>query len=310
MPEQEYVWLPRADVLRFEEISRLADVFIGCGIDKIRITGGEPLLRRDLPALVRMLSDKGRLEDLALTTNGVLLARMAPALREAGLHRVTVSLDTLLPDRFTALTRLRAHGEVLDGIRAAREAFGEVKLDAVVIRGINDDEIVPLMRYAQANDAEIRFVEYMDVGGATDWAIEKVVSRREILEVLAAAYGPIDELREESSAPAQRFRLQDGTVFGVIASTTTPFCRTCDRSRLTADGVWYRCLYATKGTDLRAPLRTGASDDDIRMIVERDWRARDDRGAERRLEERDRATFVSRDTLRADPHLEMHTRGG
>jgi cyclic pyranopterin phosphate synthase len=310
MPEQDYVWLPRADVLRFEEISRLVDIFIDCGIDKVRLTGGEPLLRRDLPALVRMLSNKGRLEEIALTTNGILLTQLAALLREAGLHRVTVSLDTLRPERFTTLTRLNAHAAVLDGIRAARDVFGHVKLDAVIVRGINDDEIAALLEYAKANEAEIRFVEYMDVGGATTWSIEKVFSRLDMLEAVERAHGAIEEIREESSAPAQRFRLRDGTVFGIVASTTTPFCRTCDRSRLTADGMWYRCLYATSGTDLRAPLRTGFSNDQIRVLIEEAWRARDDRGAERRLEERDRSTFIPRDALRTDPHLEMHTRGG
>ncbi len=310
MPEQHYVWLPRADVLRFEEISRLVDVFIACGIDKVRLTGGEPLLRRDLPALVKMLSAKGRLEDIALTTNGILLGQQARALRQAGLGRVTVSLDTLQPDRFTALTRLDAHAAVLDAVRVARDVFGHVKLDAVIVRGVNEDEVVALMEYAKANEAEIRFIEYMDVGGATAWSIEKVVSRREILETLERAYGAIEEIPEESSAPAQRFRLADGAVFGVIASTTTPFCATCDRSRLTADGLWYRCLYATRGMDLREPLRAGKSDEEIRALIEDAWRARDDRGAERRLEERDRSTLIPRDALRTDPHLEMHTRGG
>ena len=163
---------------------------------------------------------------------------------------------------------------------------------------------------AKANQAEIRFIEYMDVGGATAWSMEKVVSRGEMLATLASQYGAVEEIREESSAPAQRFRLPDGTVFGIIASTTTPFCRSCDRSRITADGVWYRCLYATAGIDLRAPLRAGHSDAHIRALVDQAWRSRDDRGAERRFEERDRSTFVPRDALRTDPHLEMHTRGG
>jgi cyclic pyranopterin phosphate synthase len=310
MPEQEYVWLPRPGVLRFEEIARLVHVFTEIGIDRVRLTGGEPLLRRDLPALVRMLAATGRLEDIALTTNGILLAQLARPLRDAGLQRVTVSLDTLRPDRFLALSRLDAHAAVLEGIRSAREVFGHVKLDAVILRGTNDDEIVPLMEYARANEAEIRFIEYMDVGGATSWSIEKVVGRLEMLEILAREYGTIDEIREESSAPAQRFRLPDGTVFGIVASTTTPFCRTCDRSRLTADGLWYRCLYATSGLDLRGPLRAGHSDAHLRSLIEEGWRARDDRGAERRLEERDRSTFIPRDALRTDPHLEMHTRGG
>ena len=310
MPEQEYVWLPRPDVLRFEEITRLVHVFTEIGIDRVRLTGGEPLLRRDLPALVRMLAATDRLEDIALTTNGILLAQLARPLRDAGLQRVTVSLDTLRPDRFLALSRLDAHAAVLEAVRSARKVFGHVKLDAVILRGTNDDEIVPLMEYARANEAEIRFIEFMDVGGATSWSIEKVVGRLEMLEILAREYGTIDEIREESSAPAQRFRLPDGTVFGIVASTTTPFCRTCDRSRLTADGLWYRCLYATSGLDLRGPLRAGHSDAHLRSLIEEGWRARDDRGAERRLEERDRSTFIPRDALRTDPHLEMHTRGG
>jgi cyclic pyranopterin phosphate synthase len=310
MPEQEYVWLPRPDVLRFEEIARLVHVFTEIGIDRVRLTGGEPLLRRDLPALVRMLAAMDRLEDIALTTNGILLAQLARPLRAAGLQRVTVSLDTLRPDRFLALSRLDAHAAVLEAVRSARQVFGHVKLDAVILRGTNDDEIVPLMEYARANEAEIRFIEFMDVGGATSWSIEQVVGRLEMLEILAREYGTIDEIREESSAPAQRFRLPDGTVFGIVASTTTPFCRTCDRSRLTADGLWYRCLYATSGLDLRGPLRAGHSDAHLRSLIEEGWRARDDRGAERRLEERDRSTFIPRDALRTDPHLEMHTRGG
>ncbi len=310
MPEHEYTWLPRPDVLRFEEIARLVHVFIALGTDKVRLTGGEPLLRRDLPALVAMLAATGRLNDIAMTTNGVLLSQMAAPLRDAGLQRVTVSLDTLRPDRFIALTRMDTHAAVLDGIRTAREVFGRVKLDAVIVRGTNDDEIVPLLDYAKANGAEIRFIEYMDVGGATGWSMDKVVSRQEILATLAARYGNVEEIHEESPAPAQRFRLPDGTIFGVIASTTTPFCRSCDRSRITADGVWYRCLYGTAGLDLRGPLRAGHSDAHIRALIEDAWRARDDRGAERRLEERDRSTFVPRDALRTDPHLEMHTRGG
>ncbi len=304
------MWLPRPDVLRFEEITRLVHIFIDIGIDRVRLTGGEPLLRRDLPALVRMLSATGGLNDIALTTNGILLAELGRPLRDAGLQRVTVSLDTLRPDRFLAVTRLDAHGAVLEGVRSAREVFREVKLDAVIVGGTNDDEIVPLMEYAKSNDLEIRFIEYMDVGGATAWSIKKVVSGQRILEVLARQYGRIEEIREESSAPAQRFHLLDGTVFGVIASTTVPFCRACDRSRLTADGLWYRCLYATTGVDLRAPLRAGHSDAHIRSLVEDGWRARDDRGAERRLEQRDRSTLVPREALRTDPHLEMHTRGG
>jgi cyclic pyranopterin phosphate synthase len=310
MPEAEYVWLPRQDLLQFEEMSALVDVFADAGVDKIRLTGGEPLLRRDLPNLVRMLADKRAVTDLALTTNGVALAGQAAALRAAGLHRITVSLDTLRPDRFQALTRFDALPQVLAGIEEARRHFPAVKLDAVVIRGTNDDEIVPLMEYSRRIGAEVRFIEYMDVGGATQWTPERVVSRQEMLTLLGREYGPIAALAEDTSAPADRFRLPDGTVFGVISSTTDPFCRRCDRSRLTADGVWYRCLYATAGTDLRTPLRAGLSHEDILAIVKSGWTARADRGAEERLALRHREPLVPASSLKKDPHLEMHTRGG
>ena len=310
MPEAEYVWLPRADILQFEEISTLVDVFIRAGVDRIRLTGGEPLLRRDLPELVRMLSGKPTIRDLALTTNGVALAEQAHALHEAGLHRITVSLDTLQPKRFLALTRFDALPQVLAGIDAASQRFGTVKLDAVIMRGTNEDELVPLLEYGKRVKAEVRFIEYMDVGGATRWSHDRVVSRQEILAVLEQQYGPIAAIVEDSSAPADRFRLPDGTVFGIISSTTAPFCRTCDRSRLTADGMWYRCLYATSGTDLRSPLRAGQSREDLLNVVTKEWSARADRGAEERLAVGVRSPLVPASSLKNDPHLEMHTRGG
>ena len=311
MPEEEYVWLPREDLLTFEEIRELVDMFSELGIDKVRLTGGEPLLRKDLPTLVSMLAANRRLHDLAMTTNGILLAEHAQALYDAGLHRVTVSLDTLRPERFKRLTRRDTHGKVLQGIQAAEQAgFTGLKLDTVVIRGTNEDELVALIEYGKRVEAEVRFIEYMDVGGATQWSMDKVVSRAEILAHLEHHYGPISSIREISSAPAERFRLADGTVFGIIASTTTPFCRSCDRSRLTADGMWYLCLYAQKGIDLRTPLRAGASREDIRTLIASTWQRRDDRGAEQRQELRVRGVLVQIEGLREDPHLEMHTRGG
>jgi cyclic pyranopterin phosphate synthase len=310
MPEKEYVWLPKNDILHFEEISRVVDVFVQLGVDKVRLTGGEPLLRRDLPELVRALAAKTGIKDLALTTNGILLAEQAKALHHAGLHRLTVSLDTLHPDRFEALTRSRALDEVREGIRSAAPLFGGLKLDTVVIRGVNDDELVSLVEYAREVSAEIRFIEYMDVGGATGWSMAKVVSRHEILEQLTRHYGTIEPVVEESSAPADRFRLPDGTIFGIISSTTAPFCRDCDRSRLTADGVWYLCLYAAAGTDLRGPLRAGATNDDLKALLTRRWKERDDRGAEERLSVRNRSSLIPLSSLKKDPHLEMHTRGG
>jgi cyclic pyranopterin phosphate synthase len=314
MPEEEYVWLGRESLLTFEEMARLVEVFTGLGVDKVRLTGGEPLLRRGVSQLVGMLSAQPAIRDLAMTTNGVLLAEQAAALRAAGLHRVTVSLDTLRPERFRALTRRDAHAAVLRGLDAVQAAgFGGLKLDTVVMRGVNDDELVDLVEFARARAAEVRFIEYMDVGGATLWSREKVVSRAEILERLGARYGGVEPLRDDSWAPAERFRLPDGTVVGIIASTTAPFCRTCDRSRLTADGTWFLCLYAQKGVDLRTPLRDGASTEELRALITGVWTRRRDRGAEERKELEAtgiRGVLVEVEGLRRDPRLEMHTRGG
>jgi cyclic pyranopterin phosphate synthase len=312
MPEDDYVWLPREDVLHFEEISSLVDVFVALGVDKIRLTGGEPLLRRDLASLVGMIARKPGIKDLALTTNGVLLEQQIDALKAAGLGRITISLDTLDRGRFKALTRFDELDAVHAGIRAARRAFERVKIDTVVIRGVNEDELVSLIEYGRDANAEVRFIEYMDVGGASRWSPDRVLPRHEILEALARHYGEITTVDEPgSTAPAERFALRDGTTFGIIASTTEPFCRTCDRSRLTADGMWYLCLYATRGIDLRAPLRRGASADDLQALVAAGWRGRRDRGAEERLALGERRAFVPvQDLLRKDPHLEMHTRGG
>ncbi len=311
MPEKDYAWLPREDLLRFEEISALVEIFVGLGVDKLRLTGGEPLLRRNLDSLVLMLAAREGVRDLALTTNGVLLAESATALKQAGLHRLTVSLDTLRPERFETLTRSSAHPRVLEGIEAASQAgFRSLKLDAVVIRGFNEDEIVDLVEFGKGVGAEVRFIEYMDVGGATRWSPDRVFSRDQILRTLEEHYGAVKRVAEVSSAPAERFALPDGTIFGIIASTTAPFCRSCDRSRLTADGVWYLCLYARAGTDLKKPLRTGASREEIAGLMASAWKQRKDRGAEVRLETVNRAPFIRIEELRKDPHLEMHTRGG
>jgi cyclic pyranopterin phosphate synthase len=310
MPEAEYVWLPRQDILDFEEIETLVDVFTGLGVDKVRLTGGEPLLRRGLPDLIARLAARDSIRDLAMTTNGVLLAAHVEALRSAGLHRLTVSLDTLDRQRFTDLTRADELERVLAGIGAAAPLFPGLKLDTVVIRGVNDDELVNLIEFARGHGAELRFIEYMDVGGATHWSMARVVSRDEILATLAGHYGPITAVPESSSAPADRYQLPDGTVFGVIASTTAPFCEACDRSRLTADGLWYLCLYAATGTDLRRELRAGRSAQEIAETIRKTWVAREDRGAETRLATRDRSALIPIDRLRRDPHLEMHTRGG
>jgi cyclic pyranopterin phosphate synthase len=315
MPEKDYVWLPREDVLTYEEMAGLTGYFTDLGVDRVRLTGGEPLLRRGLPRLIRLLLHNRRVTDIALTTNGILLADQAEALYEAGLHRVTVSLDTLRPERFRQLTRRNEYARVMEGIESvARAGFTGLKLDTVAIRGFNDDELVALIEFGKQVQAEVRFIEYMDVGGANEWSQQKVLSGATMLTMLSAHYGTIEPIPERGAAPAQRFLLPDGTTFGIIPSTTTPFCATCDRSRVTADGMWYRCLYATTGTDLRKSLRAGASADEMRALIRAGWEGRRDRGAEeRKALERDGLRvggLIGIERLREDPHLEMHARGG
>lgn len=311
MPEDEYVWLPREDVLSFEETVQLADLFGRMGVDRIRLTGGEPLLRRDLPSLVAQLAERPWITDLALTTNGVLLADAMTDLKAAGLNRVTVSLDTTRPDRFTAMTRRDQLADVLAGIDAVRRAdLGNLKIDSVITKGDNDDELGDLLEFGRRVGAEVRFIEYMDVGGATHWRPDAVFSRAQMLDRLSEIYGPIAPLPSAASAPADRFQLPDGLAFGIIASTTQPFCRTCDRARLTADGVLLLCLYAQHGTDLRRPLRAGASSETLLNLLTAVWKGRADRGAEERRSVRDRGTYIPLRVLKRDAHLEMHTRGG
>jgi len=311
MPEDEYVWLPRTNLLTFEEVERLVRAFTLLGVHKLRLTGGEPLLRKDLARLIGMMRGIEGLETIALTTNGVLLADQAQGLKDAGLDRVTVSLDSLRRERVERMTRSDCLSAVLAGIDAARAAgFRRIKLDTVLVKDVNDDELFDLVEFARSTETEIRFIEYMDVGGATDWREDKVVSRAEILERLQSHYGGAEQLGERNSAPADRYRLPDGTVLGIISSTTQPFCSACDRARLTADGTLYTCLYATQGRDLRELLRAGAGAQEIAERVAGIWRQREDRGAEQRLEEEQRGILVPRRELEHDPRLEMHTRGG
>jgi cyclic pyranopterin phosphate synthase len=311
MPEADYLWLPRESILTFEETATVVDAFTATGVDRVRLTGGEPLLRRNLPELVEQLATKPAIVDLSLTTNGVLLRDQAAALRAAGLHRITVSLDTLSGERFRTLARFDELAAVLAGIDAAsRAGFTSLKIDTVVMRGRNDDELIPLIEFGKSVGAEVRFIEYMDVGGATHWSMDAVVSREEMLSRLASVYGPIEPVDGRDSAPAERFRLQDGTTFGIIASTTEPFCAACDRSRLTADGLWLLCLYARGGLDLRRPLREGATREEIAQLITTVWSMRADRGAEERLGTAAREPFIPVAALKRDAHLEMHTRGG
>ena len=311
MPEEDYAWLPKEDILSFDEIERTVDAFARLGVRKVRLTGGEPLLRGGLVELVGRLARKASVEDLALTTNATQLAKWAEPLHDAGLHRVTVSLDTLNPARFETLTRRVALDRVLAGIReAARVDFREVKINTVIMHGFNDDELIDIVEFGKQVGAEVRFIEYMDVGGATLWSMERVCSKADILRQLAGHYGAIAEERGRGPSPAARYRLPDGTRFGIIASTTEPFCASCDRSRVTADGMWYLCLYATQGYNLRDWLRDGLSAEELVDEIRRVWRNRDDRGAEERLNEPTRGALYQVEELKVDPHREMHTRGG
>ena len=224
MPQEDYTWLPREDLLTFEEILALADLSASLGVDRVRLTGGEPLLRRDLAHLISMLAHRPWMADLAMTTNGVLLADAAADLRAAGLHRITVSLDTLQHDRFKRLTRMDMLAQVLTGIEAAGRAGFAIKLDTVVSRGDNDDELIDLLTFARGAHAEIRFIENMDVGGAVGWRADAVVSRAEILARLTDHYGSVTPLPDPgSSAPAERFCLPSGQTLGIIASTPSPY---------------------------------------------------------------------------------------
>ena len=273
MPEDDYAWLPREDVLHFEEISPLVDVFMALGVDKVRLTGGEPLLRRDLALLVGMLAAKTGLHDLALTTNGILLADQIDALKIAGLQRLTVSLDTLQRSRFEALTRFDRLDAVHAGIAAAQRVFGALKIDSVVMRGVNDDELVSLIEYGRSVNAEVRFIEYMDVGGASRWAPDRVVTRS------GDSAGAVATLRCDRTAsarhprpPPSALRLPDGTTFGIISSTTEPFCRTlrpqpadrrrhvvsCASTRRAASICAARCAAAPRPTNCgRSSRRAG-----------------------------------------------------
>jgi cyclic pyranopterin phosphate synthase len=315
MPEDEYEWLPHDSILRLEETARLVGIFAGLGVNKVRFTGGEPLVRRNLVELIKLVSQDPRINDIALTTNGVLLQRHAESLKQAGIGRVTVSLDTLRPERYKEFTRSDRHGEVLAGIEALRAAgFDGSKLNAVAIRGFNDDELVDLLEFAREKEIELRFIEYMDVGGATRWSMNDVVSQEEILDVVSARYGTVSPVVPAGDyarrAPATRFALPDGTTFGFVASTTQPFCELCDRSRLTADGMWFRCLYAVDGINLKDPLRLSDDNRKVADLITSAWAVREDRGAEDRLLIPNRGAFRRSEGQCPGPHHEMHARGG
>ncbi len=275
MPPEGIAWLPHADILRYEEIARVARIAVGLGVTGIRLTGGEPTVRAGLESLVRSLRAIGPELDLSLTTNALRLPELAPRLRAAGLGRVNVSLDTLDPARFRRIANRDALGQVLAGLAAARAAgLAPIKVNAVVMRGINDDEIVPLARWARDEGFELRFIEWMPLDAQRSWSTESLVPAAAILERLGAAL-PLERLPGSTpTAPAERYRYLDGGGFvGVVASVTRPFCERCDRLRLTADGQVRTCLFAHAEHDLRTALRDGSDDERIAaLLLEAAWR--------------------------------------
>ena len=278
-------FLPRRDLLTFEEIVRLARLFVDLGVRKIRLTGGEPLVRRGLPELVAALSSIEPPPDLAITTNGSLLASMARPLRDAGLGRVTVSLDSLEPGVFRAMSGSDCPvGRVVDGIRAARAAGLEpVKVNMVVKRGTNEGSVLPMVRFARAEGVVLRLIEYMDVGTSNGWRPDDVVPAHELIATVDAVHA-LEPLRDpDPGAVAMRYRFRDGAgEMGVIAAVSRPFCGGCSRIRLTAGGQLFTCLFSETGLDLRAPLRAGATDGELRGVVAAAWAARGDRYSEAR----------------------------
>jgi GTP 3',8-cyclase len=281
----DHAFLPRAELLSFEEITRLVGLFTQLGVRKVRLTGGEPLVRRDLPSLVRDLAAIPAVEDLTLTTNGVLLPQHATALKDAGLHRVTISLDADDDETFTRMNDSRVPvASVLRGLDAAEAAgLGPIKLNMVVKRGWNEHAILPMARRFRGTGRILRFIEYMDVGHSNGWRLDDVVTADQILSTVASEF-PLEPMPPTKPGEvAERYRYIDGAgEIGVIASVSRPFCGTCDRARLSADGQLYTCLFATRGHDLRALLRGGASDADLVAAVRAIWEMREDRYSELR----------------------------
>jgi cyclic pyranopterin phosphate synthase len=303
----QYRFLPRHELLTYEEIARLSRLFVRLGARKIRLTGGEPLMRSEIELLVEMLAGIEGLEDLALTTNGRLLGDRAERLAAAGLDRVTVSVESLDDATYGVMTGTgQKIGPVLDGIAAAAAAgLGPIKINTVVQRGVNDHEVVDIARYFKERGHVVRFIEFMDVGTLNDWREADVLSAREIIERVAAELPLEPVARREASDTALRFRyLDDGVEVGAIASVTQPFCGACTRARLSSDGALYTCLFASSGLDLKAPLRSGADDHEIERLIRERWAARADRYSEER-EER-----MQLGGPPAEPRVEMYRIGG
>jgi GTP 3',8-cyclase len=286
MPLEEYVWIDRSEILSFEEIARLARLFAGLGVEKIRITGGEPLVRKDLHRVISMLSSIEGVRDICLTTNASLLSEQIGELAVAGLKRINVSIDTLDPEKFKQITKRGDLSGVLEGLFAAKElGLQPIKINAVIERGLNEDDIIPLVEFAREHGFAMRFIEYMDVGNANNWISQKIVSKKEIIERINARYRLREVGRENGTAPSVDYAFIDGIGdVGVIASVTEPFCSSCTRARLTADGKLVTCLFSDNGHDLKSLMRRGATDDQLIEVISSVWSKRTDRYSDERLE--------------------------
>jgi len=308
MPLDEYEWIDKKEILTFEEIARLVRLFIPLGVNKIRLTGGEPLVRRDLHLLIAKLSRLEGLQDLCLTTNGSLLTEQVPVLKQAGLKRLNVSIDTLDPEKFRRITKRGDLDKVLEGLFAAKRCgLSPIKINAVIERGVNDGDILSLVEFSRENGFPIRFIEYMDVGNSNNWTSEKLVPKKDILEKIQARY-PLREVgRNQGSAPSVDYEFVDGKgEVGIVASVTEPFCSTCTRARLTADGKLVTCLFSQTGHDLKALMRSGASDEEISKAISSIWLNRKDRYSDERLEALLSSDYDPKDHKK----IEMITLGG
>ncbi len=308
---ESYKFLPKSQVMTFEETTRLTGIFVGLGVTKLRLTGGEPLVRTDLEKLVGMLSSIDGVQDIAMTTNGYLLAQHAQALKDAGLHRVTVSLDSLDDEVFRKLNgRDFGVAKVLEGIQSASDVgLTPIKINSVVMKGVNDTTVADLARWCKENGYIARFIEYMDVGNLNDWKSDQVVSATEILERIDA------ELPLEAAPPnypgevAKRWRYKDGSgEVGVIASVSTPFCGDCTRARLSTDGHLFTCLFGSVGLDLLGPMRNGANDAEVADLINGTWSARTDRYSELRASMQQPLSVEAK--AKPQPKIEMFKIGG
>jgi len=308
MPHDEYEWIDKKEILTFEEITRLAKLFVQLGVNKIRLTGGEPLVRRNLELLIAQLSSIEGIKDLCLTTNGALLADKVEALKTAGLKRINVSVDTLSPEKFRQITKRGDLTKVLEGLFAAKSrGLHPIKINAVIERGVNDDDILDLVEFSRENGFSMRFIEYMDVGNTNSWTSERLVSKKEIIERISARFALREVGRENGSAPSVDYEFTDGRgEVGIVASVTEPFCSACNRARLTADGKLVTCLFSQVGHDLKALLRGGSTDQEISELITGIWTRRKDRYSAERLEALQSSSYDPRQRKK----IEMITLGG